>query len=87
MPIAVKPSMSPDRELDLTGVLTTAIAHELWKQFGGNEIVNWLEAERIVASLTVNTRTSVAGRAAERDAVRRRIMGRPERVSGPIPNL
>ncbi|MFN0132992.1 MAG: hypothetical protein ACKVW3_10780 [Phycisphaerales bacterium] len=40
------------RELDLTHALVAAVAHELWKDGGGNEVVNWLEAERIVHGLT-----------------------------------
>lgn len=92
MPITIKPSMLPERELDLTQALTAAVAHELWKHCGGNEVVNWLEAERIVAGLTLRARArgSAGGRhAAEREAPRRRALGRQdaERVTGPIPHL
>lgn len=49
MRVSIKASTG--RELDLTHALVSAVAHELWKHVGGNEVVNWLEAERIVAGL------------------------------------
>ncbi|MBL9030548.1 MAG: hypothetical protein JNM80_02425 [Phycisphaerae bacterium] len=49
MRVSIKASTG--RELDLTHALVSAVAHELWKHAGGNEVVNWLEAERIVAGL------------------------------------
>jgi hypothetical protein len=33
------------REEDLAKPLVAAIAHELWKLHGGNDVLNWLEAE------------------------------------------
>jgi hypothetical protein len=76
--------MAPDRELDLTKAITAAVAHELWKQGGGNEVVNWLEAERVVASLAVRRTRPVKGRHASEANGRRH---RPDRVLGPIPHL
>ena len=88
MRVSVRPSMAPDREVDLTQALVGAVAHELWKACGGNEVVNWLEAERIVARL-------IGGQAEPRRAPRsRRAEGRArrpvrktenERLNGPIP--
>ena len=46
MQITVQPSMDPRRELDLTHDLVSAIAGALWRHHGGNEQLNWLEAEQ-----------------------------------------
>ncbi len=45
MRLVIRPILDPDREIDLTHRLTAVIAEELWRQFGGNERLNWLEAE------------------------------------------
>ena len=84
--------MKPDRELDLTRALTAAVAHELWRHCGGNEVVNWLEAERFVAMLC-RLRSSQGlgpaqhrqrGRRSEAMPLRRSGLGRPgERAAGP----
>ncbi len=89
MPITIRPSLSPDREIDLTQALTAAVAHELWKHCGGNEVVNWLEAERIVSSLFPGaTRRGNGGRhIAERSTAARRRRPGSERANGPIPFL
>ena len=53
MKIIVRPILDPQREIDLTHRLVAAIAEELWRLFGGNDALNWIEAEwhlqRIVA--------------------------------------
>jgi hypothetical protein len=64
MRIVIRPSMAPQREMDVTRAVVAAVAHELWRQFGGNEVVNWLEAERQVARALSGDR-SPPGRAAE----------------------
>lgn len=46
MKIIVRPVVDPQREIDLTHRLVSAIAEELWNLYGGNEELNWLEAER-----------------------------------------
>ncbi|MEX2217953.1 MAG: hypothetical protein WD749_04265 [Phycisphaerales bacterium] len=51
MRIVIRPSMAPQRELDITQAVIGAVAAELYHQFGGNDVVNWLEAERQVARL------------------------------------
>ena len=45
MRIIVRPIVAPQREIDLTQRLIAAIAEELWRLYGGNEQLNWLEAE------------------------------------------
>jgi hypothetical protein len=91
MPITIRPSMSPENELDLTKALTAAVAHELWARCGGNEVVNWLEAERFVATLRrVEPRPRTSGRQAQdHRSMRTRSPRRPEmdRANGPIPYL
>ena len=34
--------------IDLRTAMVTAVAHELWHRYGGNEVLNWIEAEQIV---------------------------------------
>jgi hypothetical protein len=51
MRVVLRPSAAPQEELDLTETLTAAVAYELWRRNGGNEVLNWLEAERFVQSL------------------------------------
>lgn len=46
MRITIRPLADPGRELDITRTLVSAIAAELWRLYGGNETLNWLEAER-----------------------------------------
>lgn len=51
MRITIRPSLDPHRELDVTKLLVAAIAQELGKQYGGNEALNWLEAEQQLARI------------------------------------
>lgn len=51
MKIVVRPIVDPQREIDLTHRLVSAIAEELWSLYGGNEQLNWLEAERHLVRL------------------------------------
>lgn len=46
MKILVRPVVDPQRELDLTNCLVSAIAEELWRLYGGDEQLNWFKAER-----------------------------------------
>jgi len=46
MRIVIRPVMEPQRELDVTHRLIGVIAEELRKTYGGNEQLNWLEAEQ-----------------------------------------
>lgn len=45
MRIIICPVVDRQREIDLTQRLIAAIAEELWRLYGGNEQLNWLEAE------------------------------------------
>lgn len=45
MQLVIHPIQDPERELDLTHRLVSAIADELWKLYGGNDHLNWIEAE------------------------------------------
>jgi hypothetical protein len=60
MRVTMRPSAAPDRELDLSHALVSAVAAELWRNFGGNEVVNWMEAERFVESLLMSGPTASA---------------------------
>jgi hypothetical protein len=68
MKIFVRPILDPKREIDLTHRLVSAIAEELWQLFGGNETLNWIEAEwhlqRIIAQARTAGRQTAEGRAA-----------------------
>lgn len=67
MKIIVRPILDPQREIDLTHRLVAAIAEELWRLFGGNEKLNWIEAEwhlqRIVAQARAEARETAVVRA------------------------
>ncbi len=78
MRVTIKPSAAPDRELDLTGTLISAVATELWRNFGGNDVLNWMEAERFVQSL-------VRGEPVPMQAVEPRARHKPVRVREEIP--
>jgi hypothetical protein len=45
MRIIVHPIQEPGSEIDVTHRLIAAIAEELWRLHGGNEQLNWVEAE------------------------------------------
>lgn len=46
MRIIIHPLTEPEREIDVTHRLIAAIAEELWRHGGGNDHLNWIEAER-----------------------------------------
>ena len=45
MRIIIRPVVDRQNEIDVTSRLIAAIAEELWRLYGGNEQLNWLEAE------------------------------------------
>lgn len=45
MRVVVHPMLEPERQIDLTERLIAAIAEELWRTHGGNDQLNWIEAE------------------------------------------
>jgi len=57
-PISIRPTAAPQRTIDLTRAITAAVAHELWLQCGGNENLNWLEAERFVNALSAHLQSA-----------------------------
>jgi hypothetical protein len=83
MKIIVRPILDPQREIDLTQRLVAAIAEELWRLFGGNDTLNWIEAEwhlqRIVAQARVEARETAVVRVAP-SAPDRAINGRTQRA-------
>jgi hypothetical protein len=64
MKIMIRPSASPEREIDVTQAVVAAVAHALWKDGGGNAVLNWVEAERHVARLLRGVPSNRAGREA-----------------------
>lgn len=64
MRIIVRPVIDPQREIDLTHRLVSTIAEELWRHFGGNDEVNWLEAERLLKRMVCKHRGEIAESAA-----------------------
>lgn len=46
MRIVIRTSTGPQRELDVTQAVVSAVAYALWQNFGGNATLNWMEAER-----------------------------------------
>lgn len=47
----IRPSLDPNMQVDVTHALTAAIAHELARVQSGNDVLNWLEAERLLGQL------------------------------------
>ncbi len=45
MRFIIRPTADPADQVDLTERLTAAIAEELHRRYGGNERLNWFEAE------------------------------------------
>jgi hypothetical protein len=66
MKIIIRPILNPQREVDMTHQLVSAIAEELWRLFGGNDTLNWIEAEwhlqRIIASARAEARETAVMR-------------------------
>lgn len=76
MKVLVRPVAGPQREIDITHRLVAAIAEELWRLYGGNEQLNWLEAELHLRRIVGEVRT-------QREAAGVVIGGEPIPVSGP----
>ncbi|TVR99824.1 MAG: hypothetical protein EA423_12085 [Phycisphaerales bacterium] len=51
MRFVIRPTADPKNDVDLTERLTAAIAEEIWLRYGGNERLNWLEAELHLQSI------------------------------------
>jgi len=84
MKISIRPIEDPDREVDVTNQLVSAIAEELRRLFGGNETLNLIEAEwhlqRIIAQVQTEARETEVVRAASsapEQAIKRRMQPAP----------
>ena len=66
MRLVIRPVQDPQREIDLAHRLTAAIAEELWSRYGGNEQLNWVEAELHLRGLVESVRGQVNGEAIEK---------------------
>lgn len=60
MRVAIRPTAEPSREHDITRCLISAIAYELSILHGGNDELNWLEAERHLARLVASDQPGAA---------------------------
>ena len=63
--------------IDVTQKVIEAIAHELWKSRGGNDLLNWLEAERLFNQTMRNgsvESSAVSPSTARRSALRHQIL-------------
>lgn len=58
MRVIVKPSLTPHLHVDITNALVSTIAAELARAQGGNDVLNWLEAERVLQDLIGSGRVS-----------------------------
>lgn len=56
MKLLIRPVLDGHREVDIAHCLVSAIAQELWRRYGGNEQLNWIEAERHLQGLVAGTR-------------------------------
>jgi hypothetical protein len=54
--VIVRPALDT-AALDVTESLVGAIASQLWKHYGGNDVVNWLEAERLLQHALLGLRS------------------------------
>jgi hypothetical protein len=69
MKVIIRPVLEPSREIDLTRRLVEVIAEELWKLYGGNEGVNWLEAEQHLEHIVGSVRAEARVEARASDAL------------------
>ncbi len=95
--LTIRPSSAPGCEIDLTGVLVRAVAEELWRAHGGNDVLNWMEAERFILDLAARKVSdsqphNIEPRPSRRPARIREESHRPQplrrdegRVTGPLP--
>ena len=82
MKLIVRPVAEPAREIDMTHRLVAAIAEELWRLYGGNDQLNWIEAERHLERLIADARREAAESDVvfiERPPIPRRSIERPRR--------
>jgi hypothetical protein len=67
MRLVIRPAAAPAAAIDVTHAVVAAIARELSRFHGGNDTLNWLEAEQIVTDLLrrANGECEIAGRRVE----------------------
>jgi len=100
MTITIRPAANPAHEINLTHALIAAVAHQIHLSCGGNDVLNWLEAENFIARLAAPSPHTTPRPAAApqtpthtpgRDRLRRRqprlYIPSPDRYTGPIPIL
>jgi len=58
--IVIHPAAAAGLGIDVTREVTSAIADILWRHYGGNEVLNWLEAERLLQQSLSALRTIAA---------------------------
>lgn len=51
MRLVIRPMMDPRNEIDVTHQLVKAVAEELWRRYGGNDVLNWMEAQWHIEAL------------------------------------
>lgn len=44
--LTIRPVVDPLSKIDVTHCIVGAIAEELWRRYGGNTHLNWIEAEQ-----------------------------------------
>jgi hypothetical protein len=57
MRVIIKPSLTPHLHIDITNAMVSTIAAELARAQGGNDVLNWLEAERVLQDLLGSARS------------------------------
>ena len=92
MRVTIRPSANPNQEIDVTRALIGAVAAELWRAQGGNDVLNWMEAEQFIASLVAQEPTLEAEpkprprpRPADSHVKHRRLNADSEPITGPLP--
>lgn len=51
MQLVIRPMLDPRNEIDVTHELVKAVAEELWRRYGGNDVLNWMEAQWHIEAL------------------------------------
>ena len=70
MRITIRPIVEPQCEIDVTHVLVSAIAEELYHRYKGSASLNWLEAERQLELIFAQVRAQARAIDAERKTER-----------------
>ncbi len=61
MKITIRTLVQPEIELDVTEVLISAVAGEIWRVHKGNDELNWIEAEDALQLLFDSAQSPTAG--------------------------